>query len=197
MLIICQLTTPLFGSLTSVEVHFLKGRNCMFADKFVRVSVFLVCAMMILTALTACSGATASAPPTPSEANTTAPPTPAPTRDAALIARGQQVYVNSGCTACHAIQGVGTQGAVGPALDKIATLAARRISSDEYTKAVTAPPATTAEQYVLEAIVNPNAFVPIDCPTGPCMPGIMPNNYNQAIREGDITALVAYLLTLE
>lgn len=145
-------------------------------------------------------GATAAPTATPAPPTTTALPTatpvPTPTIDPALIERGKKAYVNSGCTACHAIKGVGTQGVIGPDLTHIATLAEGILASDEYKKATGDAGAKTVEAYLVEALLNPNAYVPLTCPQGPCQAGAMPNNYAQAIREGDRAALVAYLLSL-
>jgi hypothetical protein len=159
-----------------------------------------VAAAAITASLVACAGGasttpTALPPITPPAPPTPAPPAPEPTVDPALAARGQEVYVRAGCTACHAIQGVGAQGVVAPALDKIGALALDRIASDVYRNTLKdQPPARTAEEYILQSILYPNAYVHLDCPQGPCQAGSMPNNYRQVIRdEADMAALVAYL----
>lgn len=148
---------------------------------------FMLLAMTVL--LMACSSA---APATPA-------PTAAPTVDPALLARGKDVYQRAGCTACHAIKGVGTQGDVATDLTNIATVALERINSDEYKQGLQGqPPATNAVEYIEQSIVHPDAYTVLKCPTGPCLRGTMPTNFQTVIRDpGDLKALIAYLSTLK
>lgn len=148
-----------------------------------------------MLALAACLAACTGAPATPTA---TTVPTPAPTIDPTALARGKGVYARAGCTACHAIAGVGTQGDVAPALDRMGALALERIASEDYAARLTGqPPAATAEEYILQSILHPAAYEVRECPAGPCQPGSMPNNYLQVIRdEQDMRALVAYLNSL-
>jgi mono/diheme cytochrome c family protein len=62
------------------------------------------------------------------------------------VVRGQAVYESSGCTACHAIEGISV-GEVGPALNSIAETAANRV------------PNLSAEEYIHQSIVDPSAYL--------------------------------------
>ena len=87
-----------------------------------------------------------------------------------------------GCVACHTIPGIsGAVGQVGPDLTNIGVEAASR--RDGY----------TAEAYIHESIVEPNAFIVPDCPTGPCIAGTMPV---LPLEEAQLEVIVNYLLTL-
>lgn len=94
--------------------------------------------------------------------------------------------VNKGtCNACHAIPGVaGAVGIVGPNLANIGAEAGTRI------------PGYSAEQYLHESIVDPNAFIAPKCPFGSCTPGAMPATLAQTLTPEEIQTMVDYLLTL-
>jgi cbb3-type cytochrome c oxidase subunit III len=80
-------------------------------------------------------------------------------------ARGEALFaVAVGCKGCHAINGDG--GSVGPDLGKV------------YTK---------GEEYVHQAIVDPNAVV-----AEGYAPGIMPQNFGETLSEEQISDLIAY-----
>ena len=90
------------------------------------------------------------------------------------------------CNACHTISGVpGAVGIVGPNLANIGNEAADRI------------PGYSAEQYLHESIVDPNAFIAPQCPFGSCTAGSMPATLVQTLSEEEITTLVDYMLTLK
>ncbi|RME59657.1 MAG: hypothetical protein D6790_10385 [Caldilineae bacterium] len=76
-------------------------------------------------------------------------------------------------------------GMVGPDLSNIAEEATTYIEG------------YTAEQYIYESIVNPNAFITPKCPTGDCLPNLMPPNFAELLSEDEINTIVAYLLTLK
>lgn len=105
-------------------------------------------------------------------------PTPTPGAEAAAdpIARGQQIYTSAGCGGCHAIQGI-SNGVVGPGLSQIGEVAATR--KDGY----------SAEDYIRESILNPNAYV-----VDGYQPNIMPQNYSQQLSDQELDDLVAFLL---
>lgn len=87
-----------------------------------------------------------------------------------------------GCIACHTIPDVpGAVGVVGPNLSNIGVDAATRI--DGY----------SAEEYIRESLVEPNAFTAPECPTGPCPPGAMPM---LILEQSEFDTLVNYLATL-
>lgn len=111
---------------------------------------------------------------------------------------GKEVYIKAGCTACHGIKGVGAQGAVGPSLSKIYTVAAERIASEDYkTKVTGQPAATTAEEYIIQSIYHPGAYTVPKCPQGACTAGVMPITYQQSISAADFKNMIAYFKTLK
>ena len=110
-----------------------------------------------------------------------------------VVEKGKAAFNQYGCQACHAIQGF-AEGAVGPALTNLYVNAQKTIASSEYKSS--AGKATTVEEYIRESILNPNAFVVAQCPTGPCPQGVMVQNFKDQISESDLEALVGYLMTL-
>ena len=101
-------------------------------------------------------------------------------------------FQKGGCGACHTIPGVpGAVGTIGPDLSEIGTLANARIESGEY-----AGSAKTADEYLLESIQSPDAFVSPACPSGPCIQGIMPASLAQALSDTELEAVVRYLAAL-
>jgi mono/diheme cytochrome c family protein len=110
---------------------------------------------------------------------------------------GQDVYLKAGCNACHAIRGVGTQGAVGPNLTRIGAVSEERIASEDYkTKVTGQPAATTGEEYIRQSILHPNAYIVPECPQGPCPANVMPQIYEQQLAPEELNNLVAYLSSL-
>jgi mono/diheme cytochrome c family protein len=103
-------------------------------------------------------------------------PTPSPEEAADPAARGRQVFLASGCTGCHTIDGVST-GIVGPNLTKIGDVAATRKDG------------VSAEEYIRESILNTNAFV-----VEGFQPNLMPQNYSQQLSNNQLDDLVAFLL---
>lgn len=133
-------------------------------------------------------------PPAPGEGM--APrPTPIPLTPAQEA--GREVYLAKGCAACHAIRGVGAQGAIGPNLTRIGAVAEERIASESYkTNLKDQPPATTGAEYIRQSILHPNAYVVAQCPQGPCPAGVMPQNYEQQLTPEELNNLVDYLNSL-
>ena len=96
---------------------------------------------------------------------------------------GQAVYVAQGCAGCHGeADGAGV---IGPSLAGIATRGAETV------------PGQSAEEYIRTSIVNPQAYIVPECPTGPCQAGLMPQNYGQTLSPEELDGLVEYLLTFE
>lgn len=90
------------------------------------------------------------------------------------------------CGACHTIPGIDTAvGMIGPALATIGTDAGTRVAG------------TTAEAYLRESILNPNAFIAPKCPTGDCLPGLMLPNLADILTPAEIDLIISYLLTLK
>ncbi len=101
-------------------------------------------------------------------------------------ANGEVVFVAPyGCSGCHGSPDGSLPAAVGPNLGEIAEAGATRVEG------------YTAAQYIYESILNPNAFVAPDCPSGPCAsPSGMPPNFGDRISNNpqDMADLLAYLL---
>jgi hypothetical protein len=83
-----------------------------------------------------------------------------------------------GCTACHTIPDIpGAVGVVGPNLANIGVAGAERIPG----------------AYIRESLVEPNAFTAPECPTGPCITGVMPEIL---LEDAEVDVIVSYLATL-
>lgn len=95
------------------------------------------------------------------------------------VSRGRAVYDNTGCGACHAIEGIST-GAVGPDQNNIGELAATRQEG------------VSAEEYIRSSILNPNEYV-----VEGFNEGIMPQNYGELLSPQELDDLVAFLLAQE
>ncbi len=90
------------------------------------------------------------------------------------------------CGICHVVPGVeGAQGQVGPSLAGIGERAATRVEG------------LLAEEYIRQSILDPNAFVVEECPTGPCPAGVMPADFGQRMTEEQMEALVVFLASLK
>lgn len=92
----------------------------------------------------------------------------------------------AGCGGCHTIPGIpAAAGQLGPDLTNIGATATTR------------KPAFSADAYIRESILEPNAFIAPACPLGPCLANIMPPNFAQTLSDDEVTALVAYLANLQ
>lgn len=101
-------------------------------------------------------------------------------------AKGEALAVSQGCAGCHISTNSGPAWNATGSEPGIGTRAAARFGQSDYTGK-----ATTAEQYLLESIVQPAAFV---------LPGFavqMPNNYGAGMTVQNAADLIAYLLTLK
>ena len=88
------------------------------------------------------------------------------------------VGVNTGCRVCHSLDpGVVI---IGPSFDGVATAAVTRV------------PGLTAEEYLLQSIVDPDAYI-----VDGFDPGVMLENFYDTLTGEQIDNLVAFLLTLE
>jgi hypothetical protein len=52
----------------------------------------------------------------------------------------------------------------------------------------------SARDYILQSIVEPNAYLAPECPNGPCLANIMPRDYGHRLTVDQQDQLVAYLL---
>jgi len=105
---------------------------------------------------------------------------------------GKQVYLKAGCTACHSIKGLAGGGAIGPNLTNVATNAEAHLKDPTYKGA-----AKTATEYIHESVVDPAKYVVPQCPSGPCLAGVMPATFGTSLKPEEITQLVDYLMTLK
>ncbi len=97
------------------------------------------------------------------------------------VERGKALYLAGACIGCHTL-GTLSSGAVGP---NLSTIGAEAIKD-----AGTGKP----EDFIRESILNPNAVLASNCPTGPCAENIMPQNFGEIYTEEQINDLVAFLL---
>jgi len=97
---------------------------------------------------------------------------------------GESIYyetasgVNAGCRICHSLEK--NEKIIGPSFYGIADRAASRV------------PGMTAEEYLHQSIVDPNAFVVPGFPSGQ-----MIQNFGTILTEDQINDLIAFLMTLE
>ncbi|MBI5682732.1 MAG: cytochrome c [Deltaproteobacteria bacterium] len=83
-----------------------------------------------------------------------------------------ELVVKLGCGACHKI--AGQPGVLGPDLTKIG--AARK------------------EDYLRRSVLDPDADIAKQCPTGPCLPGVMPKDYKDKMTAGEFEMLVKFMV---
>ncbi|MBC8331988.1 MAG: c-type cytochrome [Anaerolineae bacterium] len=101
-------------------------------------------------------------------------------------------FQSGGCIACHVIPGIpNAQGAIGPDLSQAGVVAAERIQAADYTGH-----AETTEDFLREALLEPDAYIPADCPAGPCQPGQMPATFADLLSKKQINLIVQYLASL-
>ena len=73
---------------------------------------------------------------------------------AALLQDGLQVYTQYYCGICHRLDAAGTKGAFGPSHNAMHVIAGARIQDPNYRGT-----ATTAEEYLRESILEPEAYL--------------------------------------
>lgn len=91
--------------------------------------------------------------------------------------RGEQAF-KTHCATCHAVKG--DRKVVGPSLAGIATRAATRIEN------------FSAEDYIRESIISPDAYV-----VEGFAEGSMQQNFANQLTSDEVNYLVAYLVTLK
>jgi mono/diheme cytochrome c family protein len=99
---------------------------------------------------------------------------------------GERLASSLGCVACHVLADVGPAWLPSEELPGIGERALTRFEEPDYTGA-----ATTAEQYLLESIVQPNAFMVAGYETG-----VMPPSFADQLTKQEAADLIAYMLTL-
>jgi hypothetical protein len=123
-------------------------------------------------------------PEEPVEAGGGPTPTPLaidPSDEEAIIEAGVAVYQANACIGCHTLSIAGAAGVTGPTHEGMGATAEARIAEAGYEGT-----ATTAEEYIHESIVNPNAYVVEGYP--PAMPPFT------EIPEDQLDVLVQMLL---
>ena len=110
-----------------------------------------------------------------------ATPTPRPVEGNSV----EEIILNAGCGACHAIGPIGEGRKVGPDLSAIGYEATGRI------------PGMSAADYLRQSIVEPNFALAPTCPNGRCLPNIMPQDYDQRLTPAQVELMVNYLLALD
>ena len=103
----------------------------------------------------------------------------APEEGESPVAAGREIFISSGCNACHTLDDADATAEVGPDLNELAALAEDR------------DPKLSAEEYVKESIVDPPASV-VKGYSGDTMPG----NFADQLTPEEIDTLVKYLLGL-
>ncbi len=145
----------------------------------------------LLISLAVACGAN-STPPPPTNTPRPPTPTPEPRPSAAQLAVGKAVFIRVGCVQCHKITGISDNAVSAPSLDDAYHLVINALKSPEYKKSQ--GKAKTPREFIIESIMEPDAFTYPTCPQGPCVKGTMPNNYNVIIRPDELEPLVTFLL---
>lgn len=92
--------------------------------------------------------------------------------------RGQVLFTEKACLTCHVV--ATDAKLVGPSLQGIGTTAATRQVG------------VSAEQYLIESIHDPNAYI-----VEGYVAGLMPQTYKETLSTAEVSDLVAYMLTLK
>jgi mono/diheme cytochrome c family protein len=99
---------------------------------------------------------------------------------------GEQVATAQGCVACHVTTTTGPAWMASAGQPGIGERAQTRFTQPDYSGK-----ATTAEQYLFEAIVDPHVYL-VEGYTA-----LMPDTYDQSLTDQDLADLIAYLLSLK
>jgi mono/diheme cytochrome c family protein len=101
-------------------------------------------------------------------------------------ANGEALATSKGCTGCHISTNTGPAWLASAGQPGIGDRAATGFTQAGYTG-----DATSAEQYLLESIINPKAFL-----VSGFQP-IMPANYGESLTAQDTADLIAYMLSIK
>ena len=123
-----------------------EGRDLMDSTKARGGSVRLAVSLVVLL-IGAALPVKATRPPDPTSLCNT-------TDDDARVAAGLAVFREQYCGTCHTLDAASSAGMFGPTHNGMCSIAVERIRNASY-----AGSASTAEEYVLESIVNPLAYV--------------------------------------
>lgn len=89
------------------------------------------------------------------------------------------------CGNCHVVPRVpGADGNIGPDLSKLGAVAGTRRKG------------YSAEQYIRESILRPDASIAPTCPDGTCPKGVMPQSFEKTLSKNDLELIVGYLSAL-
>jgi cytochrome c oxidase subunit 2 len=141
----------------------------------IRHHAVLLAISVLLTFLAACNSTQPTATPA-GPALSSLPAQGDPAAGAAIFQAGVLGSDLVACSACHAVEGAKLSG---PSLKNIASVAGARVSGQ------------TAEAYLFNAIVYPNAYI-----VEGYAAGLMPANYGLKLTPQQLRDLINYLLTL-
>jgi cytochrome c2 len=96
---------------------------------------------------------------------------------------GEKLFAAQGCSACHSLKE--GEKIIGPPLYHIGQTAAERVKSADYRGK-----AKTAEEYIRESIVEPNADIAPGYPAG-----VMIQDFGKKLNAQEIGDLIAFLMT--
>jgi mono/diheme cytochrome c family protein len=140
-----------------------------------RVALLTVLVSALVAVLAGCSktvpGGKSVTTPTP---ETIVGKAPTPTTGDPVA--GKQLFIKTGCGACHIFTPAGTTGTIGPNLDNLAE-EARKANQG------------TLEQFTNTSIVNPTAYIAPGYRSG-----LMPVTYSQTLKPNQIADIVAFLV---
>ena len=105
-------------------------------------------------------------------------PSPAPSPIPGDPKAGAAVFMTKTCSVCHAVKKIKAEGTIGPSLDKIGTIAAKRVKGQ------------SAEVYLRKSILEPNAYITPGYQ--PFMPELGPTMTDKEFRD-----LLAFLKSLK
>lgn len=101
-----------------------------------------------------------------------------------------QAFQKGGCGACHIIPGVkGAIGTIGPDLTGISQTAQAAMEKGEYHGS-----AKTVQEFLVESIRQPDAYIAPDCNGAPCQKGLMPSTLADLFNDEEINAMVQFLM---
>ena len=103
------------------------------------------------------------------------------------VANGEALATSLACTACHILAPTGPAWLAGDGQPGIGARATERLQDPAYTGN-----ATTPEQYLFEAVVDPNVYV-----VAGYAANIMPGAYGSQLTDQDMADIIAYLLSLK
>lgn len=130
---------------------------------------------------------TAEQPAAPAPAPATAAPAAAaaPADGGVNMEAVMAAVTKGGCAACHVMPDIpGAVGVIGPDMTNIGVDAATRVEGQ------------SAEEYLRQSILEPNAVIAPTCPTGDCMANLMPITLATTLTTEEIETLVNWMLTL-